>query len=170
MKLVQNNLEIEIRAGTVQDTPLIMSFIKSMAEFEKLQVRATEEILRESLFSDHPTAYTLLAFVNEQPIAYAVYFFTFSTMVGKRGFWLDDLFVSPEFRGKGIGKAVMSYLAEIAIQNDCERFEWMVLNWNKPAIDFYKALDVTILSEWQLCRLDNKRIINLYASRNYIIN
>ncbi len=154
MRLVVTDLEIEIRPGTINDIPLLLSFIHSMAEFEKLEVFATHEILKESLFGEHPAAQTLLAFVDGRPAAYAVYFFTFATMVGKRGLWLDDLFVDPGFRGKGIAKALMAYLANLAIKNKCGRFEWMVLDRNKSAIDFYQGLGATLLDDWRICRLD----------------
>jgi GNAT superfamily N-acetyltransferase len=164
MRLAARDLTFEVRPGTVDDVPLLLSFIKSMAEFEKLQVDATQEILRESLFGEHPAAHTLLAFVDGRPAAYVVYFFSFSTMVGKRGLWLDDLFVSPEFRGKGIAKALMAFLADIAIQNHCGRFEWTVLDWNKRAIGLYKDLGADILREWLICRLDEAHLAQV-ASR-----
>ncbi|MGW8179824.1 MAG: N-acetyltransferase family protein, partial [bacterium] len=124
MKLAARDLEFEVRQGTAEDVPLLLSFIHSMAEFEKLEVAATEQMLQDSLFCERPAAYTLLAFVAGTPVAYVVYFFSFSTMAGKRGLWLDDLFVSPEFRGRGIASALMTYLADLAIHNDCGRFEW----------------------------------------------
>ena len=154
MKLAAHDLKIDVRPGTVDDIPLLLSFIRDMAEFEKLETVATEELLREFLFGEHPDAHTLLVFVDDEPVAYVVYFFTFSTMAGKRGLWLDDLFVSPEFRGKGIGGVLMAYLADIAIRNKCGRFEWVVLDWNQPAIDFYRGLGAKLLHDWQICRLD----------------
>jgi len=154
MKLGVTDLEIEVRAGTVDDVPLLLSFIHSMAEFEKLEVTTTEEILRESLFGNRPAAHTLLAFVDGRPAAYAVYFLTFSTMVGKRGLWLDDLYVDRAFREKGIAKALMSYLADLAMKNKCGRFEWTVLDWNKPAIDLFQGVGATVLADWRICRLD----------------
>ena len=158
MKLGVTNLEIEVRAGTVDDVPLLLSFISAMAEFEKLEVTATEEILRESLFGSRPAAHTLLAFVDGEPVAYAVYFFTFSTMKGKRGLWLEDLYVNPDFRGRGMAKALMAYLADLAIQNKCGRFEWIVLDWNKPAIDFYQGMGATVLDDWRIFRLDEDEL------------
>ena len=157
MKLGVTDLEIEVREGTVEDVPLLLAFIRSMAEFEKLEVTATEELLRESLFGNRPVAHTLLALVDDRPVAYVVYFFTFSTMVGKRGLWLDDLYVNSEFRGKGIAKALMAYLADLALKNKCGRFEWTVLDWNKPAIDLYRGLGAIVLDDWRICRLDEAK-------------
>jgi GNAT superfamily N-acetyltransferase len=158
MILVVNNVDVEVRAGTIADVPLLLAFIRSMAAFEKLPVSATEESLRAALFGDAPAARTLLACVDGKPIAYATYFFTFSTMVGKRGLWLDDLFIDPAFRGKGIGRALMACLADIALQNQCGRFEWMVLDWNESAIGFYKRLGATLLTDWRICRLDEAQL------------
>lgn len=161
VKLKTADLEFEVRSGTADDIPLLLSFIKSMAEFEKLEVSATEQILQEALFGEHPAAHTLLAFVDGEPAAYAVYFFSFSTMIGKRGFWLDDIFVKPEFRGKGIAKALMAYLADIAIRNKCGRFEWIVLDWNKSAFEFYKGMGAVVLGDWKVCRLDGDELDGL---------
>ncbi|HUU82993.1 MAG TPA: GNAT family N-acetyltransferase [Phycisphaerae bacterium] len=155
MKLRTTDLDIEVRPGTIDDVPLLLSFIRSMAEFEKLEVTATEDLLRDSLFGHPPAAQTLLAFVDARPAAYAVYFFTFATMVGRRGLWLDDLYVAPDFRGRGIAKALLAYLADLAVRNNCARFEWMVLDWNKPAIDFYRSVGATQLDDWRICRLDH---------------
>jgi GNAT superfamily N-acetyltransferase len=153
MLLVVNGIDVELRAGTIADVPVLLTFIRAMAAFEKLPVTATEESLRAALFGEAPAAHTLLAFVNGHPVAYATYFFTFATMEGKRGLWLDDLFVDTAFRGKGIGQALMAYLADVAIQNQCGRFEWMVLDWNEAAIGFYERLGATVLPEWRICRL-----------------
>ena len=158
MRLTANDVEIEVREGTIDDVPLLMTFIRSMAEFERLEVRATDQTLRESLFGERPAAHTLLAFVDGQPAAYVVFFFSFATMVGKRGLWLDDLFVDPAFRGKGIATALMAYLANLALQNDCARFEWMVLDWNTTAIDFYKGLGASLRDDWRICRLDGEQL------------
>jgi GNAT superfamily N-acetyltransferase len=167
--LVGRNIEVEVRAGTIADVPLLLAFIRSMAAFEKLTVSATEASLRAALFEEAPAAHTLLAFVNGKPVAYATYFFTFATMVGKRGLWLDDLFIDPAFRGKGIGQALMAYLADIAVQNRCGRFEWMVLDWNESAIGFYKRLGATVLTGWRLCRLDEAQLSRV-ASKLTVVN
>lgn len=110
MMLVVGDIQVEVRAGTIEDVPLLLSFIRSMAEFEKLAITATEESLESTLFGQSPAASTLFALVEGKPIAYATYFFTFATMTGKRGLWLDDLFIASAFRGKGIGKALMACL------------------------------------------------------------
>jgi GNAT superfamily N-acetyltransferase len=166
MRLTAGDLEIEVRAGTAGDIPLLMSFIRSMAELERLEVRTTEEELQASLFTDPPAAHTLLAFVDAKPAAYVVYLFTFATMVGKRCLWLDDLFVIPELRGRGIGKALMTHLAAIAVDNRCARFEWMVLDWNRPAIDFYRRLGAALLDDWRICRLDQEQLARLAVCRH----
>jgi GNAT superfamily N-acetyltransferase len=161
MILVLNEIEVELRDGTETDVPLLLSFIRSMAAFEKLTVTATEESLRAALFGEAPAARVLLAFVKGEPIAYATYFFTFATMVGKRGLWLDDLFVIPAFRGKGIGRALMAYIAQIAMRHQCSRLEWMVLDWNETAIGFYKRLGATILPDWRICRLEETQLADV---------
>jgi GNAT superfamily N-acetyltransferase len=158
MRLTAKGVEVHVRAATVDDVPLLLSFFQSMAAFEKLTVSATDDSLRAALFGDAPAARTLLAFVDGTPAAYVVYFFTFSTMLGKRGLWLEDLFVDSAFRGKGIGQALMALLAEIAQQNGCGRFEWSVLDWNESAISFYKRLGATLLEDWRICRLDDGQI------------
>lgn len=158
MVVVANDIEVELRAGTVADVPVLLAFIRSMAAFEKLAVSATEESLRTALFGEAPAARTLLAFVDGKPIAYLTYFFTFSTMVGKRGLWLDDLFIDPSFRGRGIGRALMAYLAQVALEHQCGRFEWMVLEWNDVALEFYKSLGAHLLADWRICRLNEDQL------------
>jgi GNAT superfamily N-acetyltransferase len=158
MVLLANGLEVEVRAGTAADVPLLLSFIRSMAAFEKLTVAATEESLRDALFGEAPAASTIFAFVDGEPVAYATYFFTFATMAGRRSLWLDDLFVHEAWRGKGIGRALMAYLADVARQHECACFEWMVLDWNEPAIGFYTRLVATFLDAWRICRLDEEQL------------
>ena len=158
MILVVNDVKVELRDGTVNDVPLLLSFIRSMAAFERLPVTATEESLRAALFGEEPAARVLLAFADGEPVAYATYFFTFATMVGKRGLWLDDLFVVPAFRGRGLGKAIMAYLADVAIRHECGRLEWMVLDWNEAAVGFYKRLGASVLVDWRICRLEEPQL------------
>jgi GNAT superfamily N-acetyltransferase len=158
MILVVNDVAVELRDATSADVPLLLSFIRSMAEFENLPVTATEESLRAALFGEAPAARVLLAFVRGEPAAYATYFFTFASMVGKRGLWLDDLFVAPAFRGRGIGKAFMAYLADVAIRHQCGRLEWMVLDWNDTAIGFYERLGASVHSNWRMCRLEESQL------------
>lgn len=161
MLLTRKNFEIEVRAGTMEDVPLLLQFIHQMAAFEQLPVTATEDSLRAALFGEAPAARVLLAFSRTQPVAYVTYFFTFATLVGRRGLWLDDVFVVPEFRGRGVGQALMAYLAQIAQENQCARFEWMVLDWNQPALDFYAGLGAKVLSEWRICRMEGAPLLGL---------
>ena len=158
MVLVVNDLDVEVRDATIADVPVLMSFIRSMAAFEKLPLSATEDSLRAALFGDAPAARTLLAFVDGQAVAYVIYFFSFSTMLGRRGLWLEDLFIDPAFRGKGIGHALMACLADIAIQHECGRFEWTVLDWNDKAIGFYQRLGAQILDDWRIGRLEASQL------------
>ena len=164
MKLPVRNLDVDVREATPGDVPVLLSFFHAMAAFEKLTVSATEESVRASLFGPAPAARALLAFVDAKPIAYAIYFFTFSTMVGKRGLWLEDLFIDPAFRGVGLGRALMAHLADIAIEHDCGRFEWSVLDWNESAIGFYERLGARILRDWRICRLDEAQLADVARS------
>ena len=158
MDSVISNVDVMIREGTTHDIPLLLAFIRSMAAFEDLTVTATEESLRNALFCEPPSGAFLLVFSSGKPIGYVTYFFTFSSMVGKRGLWLDDLFLDADYRGQGVGKAIMAHLAQIALDHDCGRFEWMVLDWNEPAIGFYEKLGAHVFKEWRVCRVDEERI------------
>lgn len=158
MILVVNGVEVEVRDSTESDVPLLLVFFRSMAAFEELTISATEESVRTALFGEARAAHALLAFVDHRPIGYAVYFFTFSTTIGKRGLWLEDLFIEPAFRGRGIGQALMAYLADIATKNQCGRFEWSALDWNQSAIRFYERLGATVLKDWRICRLDEAQL------------
>ena len=161
MRLTVNDLEVELRAGTPADVPLLLTFIRAMAAFEKLTVSATEESLHAALFGENSSAHTLLAFVGGKPIGYVTYFFSFSSMMGKRALWLDDLFIDPAFRSKGIGNALMAHLAGVAVQNRCARLEWIVLDWNTRAIEFYKRLGADVLPDWRICHLQGEELAHV---------
>ena len=154
MKLSAGDLDVDVRGTTPADIPVLLSFIRKMAAFEKLEVTATEESLRQSLFGDNPAARALLITVAGTPVGYATYFFTFASMTGRRGLWLDDIFIDEAFRAKGIGRAFMDFMKTLAEKNNCARFEWMVVDWNEPAITFYKSLGAEIFTNWYTCRLE----------------
>jgi GNAT superfamily N-acetyltransferase len=152
-----------IREATEQDIPLIRTFIQKLAEYEKLSHEAvmTEETLRESLFGPRPYAEVLLGYADAQPVAFAVFFHNFSTFLGRPGLYLEDLFVIPEMRGRGYGRAMLVELAKIARDRNCGRFEWSVLDWNEPAIGFYKKLGAVPMDEWTVFRMTGDRIKRL---------
>jgi GNAT superfamily N-acetyltransferase len=144
-----------IRPATPADLPLILGFIRGLATYEKLlhEVEATEEKLRVTLFGPRPAAECLLAFADGAPAGFAIFFTNYSTFLARPGLYLEDLFVNPEFRGRGLGKALWLHLAALANQRGCGRMEWTVLDWNRPAIDFYESLGAERKTEWTLCRL-----------------
>ena len=158
-----SNGNFKIRPATERDVPVILAFIRQLAEYEKLSHEAvmTEEILRQSLFGSRRAAEVLLGYSGDQPVAFAVFFHNFSTFLGRPGLYLEDLFVIPEMRGKGFGKAMLVELARIARERNCGRFEWSVLDWNKPAIDFYKALGAVPMDEWTIFRVTGEALKRL---------
>lgn len=147
---------VEIRAALVGDVPLILEFIHAIAAYEKMsdEVHTNEAILRESLFGERPAAEVLLAFHQGEPAGYAVTFSTFSTFEGRAGLWLEDLFVHEAFRGKGIGKALFEAVRLRASERGCPRLEWVALDWNQSAIDFYEAHGARALKGWIQFRMD----------------
>ena len=163
-------MALDIRPATPADVPLILDFIRGLAEYERMldQVEATEERLRTSLFPGNgrgPDAYCVIGSVDGTPAGFALYFFNYSTFLARPGLYLEDLFVRPEHRGAGLGKALLLHLAALAHERGCGRMEWAVLDWNEPAIGFYEALGATRLHEWQLCRLDRAGLAG-YAVTN----
>lgn len=152
-----------IRFAKSQDSAIILFFIKELAAYEKLshKVIATENDIINTIFSENSNTEVLLAFYNHKPVAFAVFFHNYSTFLGKKGLYLEDLFVIPEFRGKGIGKRILKYLAQIALERNCGRFEWSVLDWNEPAIKFYENIGAQIKKEWLLVRMDVNSIHRL---------
>ena len=142
VKIKYMDNSIEIRTAKKEDVPLILSFIKELAEYEHLaqEVVATEEMLTEALFGKDSITEVLLAYYDNKPVGFALFFHNFSTFLGRKGIYLEDIYVKPEYRGKGIGKTLMKNLAKIAIERNCGRLEWAVLNWNKPAIKFLSEI------------------------------
>lgn len=155
-----------IRNATSTDIPLILSFIKELAEYEKLsnEVVATEEILTESLFGERSSsAEVVIGYYKNKPVAFALFFHNFSTFLGRPGLYLEDLYVNPEMRGKGIGKVLIAYLACLAKERGCGRFEWWVLDWNKSAIQFYHSIGASPMDEWTVQRVDGEALDQLAA-------
>jgi GNAT superfamily N-acetyltransferase len=152
-----------IRAATVDDVPVILELIRALATYERApnDVTATEKGLTEVLFDEKPSAEVLLAFENETAVGFAVFFHNFSTWLGRPGLYLEDLFVRPEHRGKGYGRALLIYLAKVARARGCGRMEWAVLDWNEPAIEFYRKLGAKPLDEWTVFRLTRDGIAKL---------
>ncbi len=157
--------ELVIRAATLADVPVILDLIRGLAEYERQpdQVLANEALLRESLFCEKPDAEVILACKGTVPVGFAVFFHNYSTWWGRRGLYLEDLFVRPDARGKGIGKALLKTLARIAKDRGCARMEWSVLDWNQPAIDFYRSLGAIPEEEWTTYRLNRAEIDSLAA-------
>ena len=147
---------LSIRPATIDDVPLIRALIGELAEYERLgdAAVATDADLRAQLFGERPAAEVLIGEVDGEPAGFALFFHNFSTFLGKRGLYLEDLFVRPAFRGSGLGRHLMASLARIAVQRDCGRFEWSVLDWNAPAIGFYRTLGATGMDEWTVQRLE----------------
>ena len=157
--------ELEIRAATEDDVPLILSLIKTLAGYERLshEAVATEETLRASLFGERQVAETLLAHLGDDPAGFALFFHNFSTFLGRPGIYLEDLYVRPEFRGAGIGRALLVYLARLARGRGCGRLEWSVLDWNEPAIGFYRSIGASPVSGWTLYRVSGEALEELAA-------
>jgi GNAT superfamily N-acetyltransferase len=151
----RDSAAIRVFPATEQDTSLILSFIRQLAEYERLADAcvATEEDIRRSLFDKNPAAEVLLAYSGDKPVGFALFFHNYSTFLAARGVYLEDLFVIPEARGQGVGYALLSALAEIALSRNCARMEWAVLVWNQLAIDFYQRLGAVPLDDWRTYRL-----------------
>jgi GNAT superfamily N-acetyltransferase len=158
-------MPLSIRAAEPEDVSLILQLIRELAEYEKLldRVVATDTLLHEALFGATPRAEVLIAEVDGQTAGFALYFHNFSTFVGRAGLYLEDLFVRPQFRKFGIGKALLTHLAKLALARGCGRFEWAVLDWNEPAIGFYKKLGATAQDDWTVFRVDGEALQRLAA-------
>ena len=163
MKYYDTNIEnLEIRETSEEDCSLILSLIKEIAEYEKMsdEVIATEESLKESIFKNNRAEVVILE-LDEKAVGYALFFYNFSTFIGKSGLYLEDIFIKKEARGRGIGKEVFKFLVKKAKEEGCKRMEWTCLNWNEPSIKFYKSLGATPMDEWTIYRLTEKEINKL---------
>jgi GNAT superfamily N-acetyltransferase len=156
---------IRLASATEDQVPLILDLIRGLATYEKLahEVVATEESLRRSLFGPRPDAEVVIAYVNEEPAGFALFFHNYSTFLGRRGLYLEDLFVKPPFRGHGVGQRLLGHLARLAVERGCGRLEWAVLDWNAPAIRFYESLGARPMNDWTVYRLSGDALATLAA-------
>ncbi|WP_286237662.1 GNAT family N-acetyltransferase [Neptuniibacter halophilus] len=159
-------MSLQIRNATPEDAGLILSFVKELAEYEKAahEVLASEEMIRDSIFGDASATRALICEQAGEAVGFAVYFFNYSTWLGKHGLYLEDLYVTPAARGSGAGNALLRHLARIAVDRGCGRFEWSVLDWNQPAIDFYESLGAKPQPEWIGYRLTGSELLALAES------
>jgi len=157
--------DFALRPAVETDCAVILSFIKGLAAYEKLshEVVATEEKLRQTLFGPRPAAEIIIGEYAGEPVAFALFFHSYSTFLAQPGIYLEDLFVEPTWRGRGFGRALLSYLAQLTLARDCARLEWSVLDWNKPAIGFYHALGAEPMDEWTVRRVTGQALKNLAA-------
>lgn len=156
-------MSLSIRAATPADISLIGQFIRDLAAYEKLAhaVRFDEAVMAQKLFGPRPYAEVLIGEIDGEAQGFALFFHNFSTFEGRPGIYLEDLFVRPDARGSGLGKALLGKLAALAVERDCARLEWSVLDWNTPAIDFYKALGANPMDEWTIFRVDGDALSDL---------
>jgi GNAT superfamily N-acetyltransferase len=155
MKSTAENNSLIVRSATPEDVPVIHSFIRALAEYEKLshRFRATEQDLRETLFGDRPYAEVLIAQIANVPVGHAIFFHNYSTFLAQPGIYVEDIFVLPEYRGRGAGKALLQAVARLALDRNCGRLEWAVLDWNTPSIEFYRRCGADVMGEWLGCRM-----------------
>ena len=156
-------MTLRIRSAVAADAALIDRFVRALAAYEKLthEVKAGPADFAREMFGPAPKAFCEIAEWDGEPAGFALWFYTFSTFEGRAGIWLEDLFVDPAFRGKGIGKGLLVNLAQRCVREDLKRFEWAVLDWNQPSIDFYKAQGARIMTVWERCRVDGEALIRL---------
>ncbi len=156
-------MSVSIRHAVKGDEALVVDFIFALAKYEKLEheVKANKEDIARDLFAPSPRVFCEIAEIEGEPVGFALWYYTFSTFRGKHGIWLEDLFVDPEVRGKGAGKALMAHLAAKCHNEGLPRLEWWVLKWNQPSIDFYKSFGAIMQDEWSVCRVDGDALIGL---------
>lgn len=153
----------QIKSATQSDVPVILAFIKKLAEYERLshQVVATEELLRETLFGERRTAEVAIGYLETKAVGFVLFFHNYSTFLGKPGLYIEDLFIDEDYRRRGYGRALLLHVARLAKERGCGRLEWAVLDWNQPAIDFYKKLGALPMSEWTVFRVTAKSLDEL---------
>jgi GNAT superfamily N-acetyltransferase len=158
--------EVRIVPAVEADVPLVLRFIRELAEYERIAggMQADEERLRRSLFGPRPAAEVVLAYDGEEPVGFALFFHNYSTLLGQRGLYLEDLYVRPAARGRGVGRKLLVHLARLAVERGCGRFEWWVLDWNQTAIGFYKRLGAVAMDEWTTYRLTGEALERLARS------
>ena len=158
-------MTVSIQPAQPSDVPEILGLIRALAEYEKLShvVVGSEERLRQELFGAQTVIECVLAKEGDRALGFALFFQNFSTFLTRRGLYLEDLFVVPEARGRGIGKALMRHGARLAVERGCGRYEWAVLDWNAPAIDFYEAIGAIVLPDWRICRMSGEPLARLAA-------
>ena len=161
--MTADKMTLEIRAATEKDVPLILSFIRKLAEYGDIsdEVSASEDDIRAALFGPHPVAAAVLAYVGDEPAGFAVYHYTFSSFLGRAGIFIEDLYVENAHRSRGVGKALLAHLAKLAQQRSCGRLEWAVLNWNERAMEFYQDLGAEPMDEWTTFRLGGEALERL---------
>jgi GNAT superfamily N-acetyltransferase len=159
-------MEVSISPITPSEIPALLELIRELAEFERLahEVEATTESLQAAMFGKSAGAGALMARMNEELVGYAIYYFTFSSFVGRRGIWLDDLFVRPPFRRQGIGRRLIEAVARVGVEQNCGRYEWSALNWNKNALEVYRKMGARTLDDWIILRLDADGMKKLAAA------
>lgn len=163
-------MTFRIFSARPQDAHLVLDLVRQLADYERLShmVVATEQMVREELFGPRPVVECVLGWEGDgeaaRAVGFALYFHNFSTFLARRGLYLEDLFVLPAARGRGYGKALITHLARIAVERGCGRFEWSVLDWNQPAIDFYRALGAQVLPDWRICRVTGESLQQLGRS------
>jgi GNAT superfamily N-acetyltransferase len=156
-------MSLHIRRARPGDAPLVLTMVRELADYEKLshEVEATEADMDVALFGDNPLLFCEIAEWENEPVGFAVWFLNFSTFSGRPGLYLEDLFVRPTHRGKGIGKALLAHLATACVANGWSRLQWAVLDWNTPSIEFYKSLGAVLVDEWTMCRLSGRALAAL---------
>lgn len=158
-------MSLVIRPARPGEAGTVLTLVRELAVYEKLlhEVDATEEMIERELFGERPRAFCYIAEWTGEPVGFAVWFYNFSTFRGRCGIYLEDVYVRPELRGKGIGKALLQRLAQRCVEEDLTRFEWSVLDWNTPAVDFYKAMGAELMDGWTICRVEGEALTKLGA-------